>query len=98
MLPDRKDLFSHHVALSFSRQKMNPGENHILAIVVTYYPDKQLLGDNIAAFIDHVDKVLVWENTPDLDKEAFRIPAGGKIEYCGDGNNSISRTLNYGWR
>ena len=43
-------------------------EMRILAIVVTYYPEKELLKKNISAFIDHVDKVLIWENTPEQEK------------------------------
>lgn len=69
----------------------------ILAIVVTYYPDEIMLRNNISAFINHVDKVLIWENTP-IDKEQYRFVKGDKIEYCGDGINSISRALNYAWK
>ena len=34
----------------------------ILAIVVTYFPEEKLLKENVNAFIDSVDKVLIWEN------------------------------------
>ena len=70
----------------------------ILSIVVTYYPEKTLLERNVNAFIDDVEKVLVWENTPDHEKEQYRFLFGDKIEYCGDGINSISKALNYGWQ
>lgn len=69
----------------------------ILAVVVTYYPEKELLEKNVAAFIEHVDKVLIWENTPESEKLQYRFVYGDKIEYCGDGVNSISHGLNYGW-
>ena len=69
----------------------------ILAIVVTYYPQKDLLERNITAFIDEVDKLLIWENTPEVRKKEFRYIDHPKVEYCGDGVNSISHALNYAW-
>ena len=69
----------------------------ILAVVVTYYPEKELLEKNVSAFIEHVYKVLIWENTPESEKLQYRFVHGDKIEYCGDGVNSISHGLNYGW-
>lgn len=70
----------------------------ILAIVVTYHPEKDLLEKNISAFIEHVDKLLIWENTPEHEKLYYRFIHNDKVEYCGDGVNSISRALNYAWR
>ena len=70
----------------------------VLAVVVTYYPDEELLTKNIQAFIHDVDKVLIWENTPELKKIRYRFIQHKKIEYCGDGINSIARALNYAWR
>ena len=72
--------------------------NRILAIVVTYNPDKALLEKNISAFINDVDKVLIWENTPGAEKYQYRLIDNSKVEYCGDGVNSISHALNYAWR
>ena len=69
----------------------------ILAIVVTYYPEKELLVRNVQAFIEHVSKVLIWENTPSPDKLGYRYITHEKVEYYGDGINSISRALNYAW-
>lgn len=70
----------------------------VLVIVVTYYPDEKLLRRNISAFIDDVDKVLIWENTPEEHKLQYRFVEHEKVEYCGDGINSISRALNFGWK
>ena len=70
----------------------------ILAVVVTYYPDEELLTKNIQAFINDVDKVLIWENTPESEKLNYRFVQHEKIEYYGDGVNSIARALNYAWR
>lgn len=72
--------------------------NRILAIVVTYYPEKELLERNLFAFIDKVDKVLIWENTSEDEKLSYRFINHQKAEYCGDGINSISHALNYAWR
>jgi hypothetical protein len=36
----------------------------ILAISVTFYPDKELFERSVSSFVDFVDEVLVWENTP----------------------------------
>lgn len=72
-------------------------DNLILAIVITYYPEKELLYRNISAFIDYVDKILIWENTPRRDSESYRYINDEKVEYCGDGVNSISRALNFAW-
>lgn len=70
----------------------------ILAIVVTYFPEKELIEKNISAFIDHVDKVIIWENTPKDKKHLYRYINNPKVEYCGDGVNSISHALNYAWK
>ena len=71
--------------------------NKILAIVVTYYPEQDLLVRNVQAFIEHVSKVLIWENTPSPDKLQYRYVVHEKVEYYGDGINSISRALNFAW-
>lgn len=70
----------------------------ILAVVVTYFPEKELLCKNVGAFIHSVDKVLIWENTPSNQCECYRFVDHEKVEYCGDGINSISHALNYAWR
>ncbi len=70
----------------------------ILAIVITYFPEKELLEKNVAAFIDDVDKVVIWENTLEPEKERYRFVNHEKVEYYGDGINSISHGLNFGWK
>lgn len=70
----------------------------ILAVVVTFYPDKELLEKNISAFIGKVEKVLIWENTPESEKLRYRFIEHEKVEYYGDGINSISHGLNFGWK
>jgi len=69
----------------------------ICAVVVTYYPDIEILKKNIYSFITYVDKVLIWENTPSIDRDKYRIEQDDKIEYCHGNINSISFGLNYAW-
>ena len=69
----------------------------ILAIIVTYFPEKELLEENVDAIIDNVDKVLIWENTPSEKREDYRFICHEKVEYCGDNINSISHALNFAW-
>lgn len=65
----------------------------IAAVVVIYHPDSKLLYNNIAAFADYVDKVIVWKNSGDkIDNLA---EWGDKILFMGDGNNHyIAKPLN----
>lgn len=70
----------------------------LLAIIITYYPEKELLEKNVSAIIADVDKILIWENTPGKKKHLYRYVEGTKIEYVGDGTNSISHALNYAWK
>lgn len=74
--------------------------NRILAVVIAYYPDMELLSENMNAFVDHVEKVLVWDNTPDGDKELanLELPGKEKTERVGEGENKgISYVLNWAW-
>lgn len=70
----------------------------VLAIIVTYFPDKDSLYCNFTSFANDVDKILIWENTPETEKLKYRYIKHHKVEYCGDGLNSISHALNYGWK
>lgn len=61
----------------------------ILAIVVGYKPQEALLSQSIASYALHVEKVLLWQNSP----ITFEHP---KVELCGDGTNrGIGPALNY---
>jgi len=55
--------------------------NNILAVVITFYPEKELLISNINAFFPYVDKVLVWENTPSDEADNYRFVQNDKVEY-----------------
>lgn len=71
----------------------------ILAIIVTYYPERDKILKNINAFKDSVDKILIWENTPQPNTLKYRyIQESEKIRYCGPGKNiGIPKALNYAW-
>lgn len=72
----------------------------LLAVVLTYFPDKTLLLENVNAFIDYVDKVVIWNNTPnDVTHDSCKLAiTSDKIIYKGIGENiGISKALNYVW-
>ena len=48
-------------------------EIRILAFVITYYPDISLLRRNLDTFSEHVDHIVIWDNTPTGDKDVSRI-------------------------
>lgn len=75
-------------------------EIKILAVVVTYYPNVEETQRNIQQFIEDVDCVLIWENTPIEDRRKYRIQLSEydhKIKFMGtDENNCIAFALNQG--
>lgn len=71
----------------------------ILAIVTAYNPEPDLLIRSIASYIDGVDTLLIWRNSPVDEKGIASKFANGKIVFCGDGSNAgISKALNHAWR
>lgn len=66
--------------------------------MITYYPKPEETAANIRRFIDHVDRLIIWENTPGIDREAYRIRLpeyGNKILYRSTGKNEgIAYPLN----
>ncbi|MCI1640651.1 MAG: hypothetical protein LKI42_05195 [Bacteroidales bacterium] len=74
---------------------------NILAAVITYKPDKELLMKNISSFAGSVSRIVIWDNTPEA--EAGGIDFGGiprdKIFLMGEGRNiGISKALNKVWK
>lgn len=65
----------------------------LATVVITYHPDKNLLTDNIKAFVESVDKVIVWQNSKDsLD---YLSEWKDKLVFMGDGENAyIAKALN----
>lgn len=72
----------------------------ILAFVITYYPDEQLLRDNIRSFASDVDRIVIWDNTPEGDVTIKSIVDEYKhATYLTEGcNKGISYPLNRAWR
>ena len=72
----------------------------ILGIIVTYYPELNEVIRNIYRFIDNIDLLIIWENTPRDDNEEYKlnISDSKKIVYMGTGKNEgISYALNRGY-
>lgn len=80
-------------------------EIKILAVVVTYYPNVEETQRNIQQFIEDVDSLIIWQNTPveDIEKYKFDIANNsGKILYMGIGCNvyiasALNHAVNYGF-
>ena len=71
--------------------------NKVLAVIVTYKPDKELLTKNINALQGRVEGILIWENSPEIDIRSWLNSTG--IIYQGVGRNvGISRALNFAYR
>lgn len=69
----------------------------ILAVVLSYYPERDLLIEDINSFINSVDKILIWENTPIADREKYRFVDNEKVIYVESEENSITKGLNYAY-
>ena len=69
--------------------------SRILAVVITYFPEEEQLCRNISSFIDDVDGILIWENTPADQAPKYRFVQNPKIIYMGEGNNvGIAKAFN----
>ena len=70
--------------------------NRILAIIISYKPNIDRLKANIDAFINYVDKILIWENMSNEEASSFRHINHSKIQYyCANANKGIAFALNY---
>ena len=74
------------------------GEFRLSAVVITYYPIVDDLIINIKQFIDFVDRLIIWENTPIHDRENYHIlipEYNNKIVFLGTHKNEgIAYALN----
>ncbi len=76
----------------------------LLAAVITYYPDVDDAVTNILQYIDDVDMLVIWENTPqdDIDNYKILLPDyEDKVIYKGTGKNEgiaypLNRIVEYG--
>lgn len=69
----------------------------LLAVVVLYYPGKDLAG-NIESYLPETDKLLLWDNTPGGGRERLSLSDVShpeRLEYRGCGRNAgIGAALN----
>ncbi|MDR0660904.1 MAG: hypothetical protein LBG19_08935 [Prevotellaceae bacterium] len=70
----------------------------LLAVVISYYPDVKEAVDNILRYISNIDKLIIWENTPEPDRNKYRIEIpeyANKIAHLSTGENEgIAYPLN----
>ena len=67
----------------------------ILAVIVSYYPDVELLERNVASILSGVESIMIWENTPSPENLKYRLPDNEKVFYASEGENiGISKALN----
>jgi rhamnosyltransferase len=70
----------------------------IIAVVVTYFPELKSVVKNINQYIDYVDRIIIWENTPIENRSLYKIEIPeyqDKIIYLGtDKNEGIAFALN----
>lgn len=68
------------------------------AVIITYYPDLSDVIINIKQYIEYVDILIIWENTPKKDRELYKIlmpEYSNKIIYLGtDKNEGMASALN----
>ena len=72
----------------------------LIAIVITYFPEEKDLIQNISSYINDVDQLIIWENTPkdkiNYNKEKLLSINPNKIIFVGNGINvGIGKALNY---
>lgn len=71
----------------------------LAAVVITYNGDVDETLRNCLTYIDHIDKLIIWENTPKDRRDEFRVNLpeqyANKVIHMGDGiNHCISYPLN----
>lgn len=76
----------------------------LLGIVITYFPNVEETKHNIQSYINDVDKLIIWENTPTSDRMKYRIllpEFGDKIIYMSSNENMyiaypLNQAVKYG--
>lgn len=64
----------------------------LLSVVITYFPNIENTIQNIESYIDHVDCLIIWENTPEQYWDKYRVilpKYKKKILYMGNGSNEL---------
>lgn len=78
---------------------VNMTKPKILSVIIIYNPDLDLLKRNIDALINHVDNLVIWNNSPEKFKEDLISSDGaGRLLFFSEGSNlGISKALNTVW-
>lgn len=85
--------------VQLNESESNKVKGTVLAVIIVYQPDRELLQRNINAFLDHVDKLIIWNNSPGSFGHLYDGKDENKILYEGiDENVGISKALNYAWK
>ncbi|MDR2057900.1 MAG: hypothetical protein LBP83_06405 [Dysgonamonadaceae bacterium] len=71
----------------------------VLGVVITYFPDPEELKFNISTYVSEIDKLIIWDNTPNQQVNYFLPIIGGKnkskIQVMSTGKNEgIAFALN----
>ena len=62
----------------------------IIGIVTLYYPDIQSVAENILSYVNKLDRLILWENTPKAESkitELLSLLPSEKIEFRTTGKN-----------
>ncbi len=74
----------------------------LLAVIVAFHPDPETLKRNIGQFIDYVDQLILWDNSPDQSADTLKVWLDNpKIEYMTSGKNeyiayALNQAIDYG--
>ncbi|MDT3388840.1 MAG: glycosyl transferase family 2 [Bacteroidota bacterium] len=72
----------------------------LFAVIITYYPDLERLQQNISAFVDDVDGIMIWDNTTTVQKDFLKdiIAQYPQIILASENENKgIAYGLNHAW-
>jgi rhamnosyltransferase len=75
----------------------------LCAVLISYYPELEAARERIYRYIDYVDHLVIWENTPEGERMDYRITVPehqAKISYMSTGRNEgigypLNRAVEY---
>ena len=71
--------------------------NSIYGVVTLYNPDIEEAANNINRYLDHIDRLLIWANSPLTDKDRFldMLSDAGKAEFVqSEDNCGVCKAVN----
>ena len=71
--------------------------NSIYGVVTLYNPDIEEAANNINRYLDHIDRLLIWANSPLTDKDRFldMLSDAGKVEFVqSEDNSGVCKAVN----